>query len=385
MLSVSVTGSGLVCSLGNSVDECTVAMFSSTVNAGSLQLTEFSEPMNVLWYGIEDTVNDTGVERFYRLLEQAVDEAIDSAGISRNDVSRAGLFLGSSSFDLGLSELCYRESLARQGSQALAMEMVSYGQLAGYLRRQKGLRGPDFTYGTACSASANAVLAASRMLAQGQIEHALVVGVDLYNATTIAGFYGLQSLSTDRVRPFDRHRSGMILGESCSAVVLSAKSAMDGSGTTRVLGGASNCDTTSVTATNSDGSRISDVIQEALQDAAVREQDVGVVKAHATASHANDLAEANGMLQVFSRVPPVCALKSCTGHTLGACGVTELVLMSEALKKGLLPGTPGFTSTDPQLGISPLTENFAASQGKPCLLNYFGFGGNNTALVIQHG
>ena len=96
----------------------------------------------------------------------------------------------------------------------------------------------------------------------------------------------------------------------------------------------------------------------------------------------NDTSEAAGIRRVFDELPPVCALKPYVGHTLGACGVTELVLMASALLAGFFPATTGFETADPALMISPVRESRAAPPG--CyLLNYFGFGGHNTALLIE--
>jgi 3-oxoacyl-[acyl-carrier-protein] synthase-1 len=96
----------------------------------------------------------------------------------------------------------------------------------------------------------------------------------------------------------------------------------------------------------------------------------------------NDTGEAAGIRQVFEAPPPICALKPFTGHTLGACGVNELALFSLALNAGFFPATRGFKTPDPSLGLSPSLEALPASDGH-YLLNYFGFGGNNSSLILE--
>jgi len=96
----------------------------------------------------------------------------------------------------------------------------------------------------------------------------------------------------------------------------------------------------------------------------------------------NDLGEAAGMRRVFPELPLVCGLKATIGHTLGACGVNELALFAAALQAGFMPGTPGFEDEDPALQIRPSTAASPAQAGA-YVLNYFGFGGHNSALLLD--
>jgi 3-oxoacyl-[acyl-carrier-protein] synthase-1 len=169
-----------------------------------------------------------------------------------------------------------------------------------------------------------------------------------------------------------------VLGEGVGALVLSAEEA----GGLSLSSGASNSDPFSVTAANPDGGTIAAVQLEALRQAGLDASAVRGIKAHGTASPMNDSGEAAGILRVFPAPPPVCALKPYLGHTLGACGATELVLMASALERGFFPGTPGFEQFDPELGLHPLREASDAPAGD-YLLNYFGFGGNNTSLLLH--
>jgi 3-oxoacyl-[acyl-carrier-protein] synthase-1 len=107
---------------------------------------------------------------------------------------------------------------------------------------------------------------------------------------------------------------------------------------------------------------------------------------HGTASLLNDEAEAAGLLQLFPTMPPICALKPFLGHTLGACGLTELILMWRSLTDAqpFLPATPGIGADASVLGLT-LQQTAVVPAAGLCLLNYFGFGGNNTALLIGNG
>jgi 3-oxoacyl-[acyl-carrier-protein] synthase-1 len=106
------------------------------------------------------------------------------------------------------------------------------------------------------------------------------------------------------------------------------------------------------------------------------------IKAHGTGSPMNDSGEAAVIHRVFPTPPPVCALKSYLGHTLGACGVNELVLMAASLGAKVFPATPGFSEVDPALNVIPTRTTTTATDGH-YLLNYFGFGGHNTVMVVE--
>jgi 3-oxoacyl-(acyl-carrier-protein) synthase len=139
------------------------------------------------------------------------------------------------------------------------------------------------------------------------------------------------------MRPFDDRRDGLVLGEACSALVIGPGD----SDRFHFLSGANVCDTHSMVAAHPGGSTIAAVMHEALTGAKLAAGDITAVKAHGTANPANDDAEAAGLTSVFAPLPPICALKPHLGHTLGASGLTELVLFYRALESGFLAATPG--------------------------------------------
>jgi 3-oxoacyl-(acyl-carrier-protein) synthase len=319
---------------------------------------------------------ETNDGRLTSVVDAVVEEALRGAALTAPQRRAMALYVGSSSFDISESESAYRRELAN-GSGALPLRSSSVANVADGVRRRFDLNGEDFTFNTACTASANGLSYAARMIRSGAIEHALVLGVELINDLTALGFLGLNLLSRSEMRPFDARRDGLVLGEACSAVVL-------GPGDPErfhVLGGASVCDTHSMVSAHADGSSIAAVMREALASARLAAGDIAAVKAHGTANPANDDAEAAGLRSVFAPLPPVCALKPHLGHTLGASGLTELVLCYRAVEDGFLPATPGIGADDPATGIRLNQTERPISRG--CfMLNSFGFGGSNTSLVI---
>jgi 3-oxoacyl-[acyl-carrier-protein] synthase-1 len=320
---------------------------------------------------------DSDEKRLVGVIDTVIEEALDEAGLLASERRRMALCVGSSSFDICVSENRYRRELA-EGGEVLPLRSSSFGNLAEGVRERFGLLGEDYTFNTACTASANGLGYAARLVRAGVVGHALVLGVELLNDLTALGFFGLGLLSRSDMKPFDTERDGLVLGEACSALVV-------GPGDTDRFcwrGDANTCDTTSMVATQSDGSTVSRVIERALCDAQLDPDAISAVKAHGTASPVNDEAEAAGLLRTFATLPPVCAIKPFIGHSLGASGLTELILFYRAIESGFLIASPGIGAETGAFGMVLNQSERAMTHGQ-FVLNSFGFGGNNTSVVIS--
>ena len=379
MTGAYIRGMGLSCALGEDPEKCVSAMQRLQVRPSKVQLDELTEPLRMPYYRIPDPRDLFDSARFECLMQPVVHMAVEQAGLTAAEIRQLPLFIGSSCFSIGLSEIRYAAALVHRPETALPMPVCGYQDIAAIVQQTLGCAGDTYTYNTACTSSANAVLGALRMIELGWYPHVLVIGVELANRITLAGFSGLQ-LVAESVQPFDLARGGIVLGEGIGAVLVSA--VKDDANVLRILGGASNCDTSSVTTANADGNSVAAVLRQTLSNTRLQPQQICGIKAHGTATSTGDTAEAVGMRRVFADLPPVCVLKPYVGHTLGACCVTELVLFASALENGFLPATPGFKTPDPELDIHPLKASSSAPDGH-YLLNHFGFGGNNTVLALE--
>lgn len=369
----------LNCALGANRSACLSTLRTGQPMLADVALDMFDEPLNLRYYRIADGAELLDPERMCRLLPAVLNDALAEAALSIDQRHKLPVFIGSSCFSIGVAESRYAAELVHDRANALAIRQPSYDAIAALVRKIVGTHAPAFTFNTACTSAANALLAAQRCIAIGQYPAALVVGVELANLTTLSGFSALQLLA-ENLKPFDAARTGTVLGEGISAVVLSAER-----GATlrpRITAGANQCDTHGVTGANPDGSSIAAVIMRALRSAGVDSSAIRALKAHATGTPSNDAAEAHGMHRVFPNMPPVCTLKPWIGHTMGASGPNELVLFASALEQGFLPAGAGFETVDAALNISPLRTEQPAERGH-YLLNQFGFGGNNTVLLLE--
>lgn len=308
-----------------------------------------------------------------------VEPLLQKNNLTPTELENCGVFLGTSSLDYSLARLIEGETRKIPGMDR-EKGRVGGGNFAASLMRRFGIRGPSLTCNTACTSSANALLEAAAMLDGGIIDYALVVGLEIFSPTGIEGFMGLQLLSSQAVRPFDRQRDGLVLGEAVGAVLLSRDDIYPSSW--HLLGGRSNCETSSITGADPSGNGIARVIIAALAAAGMKQEDITAIKAHGTGGELMDMAEMRGMELVFSILPPYFSLKPYIGHTLGACGVAELLLLMECVTAGFIPPTLNFHELDSEFRHEPLRQSMELDNG--CfMLNYFGFGGNNTSFIIE--
>ncbi len=307
---------------------------------------------------------------YYDLIVRAMLTAIKDAALSEKELEETALFLGTSSAKLPLNEI-----YAKNDGELL--KDLHMDEVTDIISKRVGIGGFKTIISTACTSSSNALIQAKEMIECGLIQRAIVVGVELYNDLSVMGFDSFMLLSRNKIKPFDRDRDGIILGEAVSAVVLSNKKS-----NFELAGGAIKVDTTSITSPTPEN--LAMVMSEALASAKITPNDIKIIKTHSTATRQNDDAEAKAIHTLFSKkIPKILTLKPYIGHTMGACGTNELVLLMEAIKQGFIPKSIHFENIDEECMIEPCLEAMQVENGY-YLLNYFGFGGNNSCIVFRY-
>ncbi|MBI5970700.1 MAG: hypothetical protein HY884_06060 [Deltaproteobacteria bacterium] len=344
---------------------------------------------------LQAALPEDGQGRTDEAINLAVNEALIEAGLALGGegLRSSALILGSTGF-IYESESLYRRQKALGQALPPPLSGRSVGRVAAGIAKRHALKGPVLTVTTACTSSANALLLAASMIKRGDVKRAIVIGAEMLNAFTLNGFYSLMLLSPEGIKPFDAGRRGLQLGEAAAVIILEAADSMDAAGI-YLSGGANNCDTHNVISTSRDGRLVAEVMKTAMNAAGVFAADIAAIKAHGTGSLDNDSTEASAMRLVFeeggkgekgsAKVPPFTGLKGCMGHTLGACGAVETVAFFKCLKEGFIPSAMGFKDVDPGIGLSPLTTARMMDNASGFyMLNFFGFGGNNTSLVFRY-
>jgi 3-oxoacyl-[acyl-carrier-protein] synthase-1 len=377
---VYICGQAVHFALGDDMERVIDSMKTNRVQVVNIPLSLIDSNFSRPYYRLsaKDSDRTQGSEKYYYdVLFDTIEAAIDDAGLSPDEIEALPVFFGSTSNDIPIYEDTYETS-----RNVLSQTSPGYGNISNDIANHFNIKAACYTFTTACTSSANGIIFAADMIAQGFINRALVVGYDLFSNLGFYGFESLKLISPSPCKPFDKSREGIILGEGCGALILDQKSKTPND--FHYLGGANVCDTYSVTTHNPAGDQIAAVMREALNRAGVGSHQIDAVKAHATGSYHNDLTEGNGLKQIFrDRIPSVTGLKPFIGHTVGACGVIELILYTEAIKRGFLPATLGFEEIDDEINIEPITEPVSIQPGI-FLLNYFGFGGNCVSLVVSN-
>ncbi|MCK5854875.1 MAG: hypothetical protein KAG56_06600, partial [Sulfurovaceae bacterium] len=355
---IYIEGYALISSLGKSVKKSVESLKEELVSPLQIESLKYYK------------ISDIEPLEYYNIIEKVVRVAIEDAKLSQEELKSTALFIGTSSAKLPLNEHHAKES-------GVLLKDLYMSEVSQIIAQRVGLQGYRTIISTACTSSSNALIQAKEMIESGLIAKAIVVGVELQNELSIKGFDSFMLLSKDKLRPFDKNRDGIILGEALSAVVLGKEPS-----SFSLAGGAITVDTSSITAPHFENLKM--VMSQAIESAKILPKDIEVIKAHATASIQNDISEAKAIHLLFKEnIPTILTLKPYIGHTMGACGTNELTLLLESLKQGFIPKSIHFETVDEECDIIPTQEQSPAKEGY-YLLNYFGFGGNNSSLVLKY-
>ena len=305
--------------------------------------------------------------------------AVEKAA-SRHGRARIGVFMGTSTAGILQTELAYRRR-APDGSLPPDFDYRrthNTFSIAEYVRTRLGLEGPCAAISTACSSSAKAFASAARLIEAGLIDAAVVGGVDTLCLTTLYGFDSLQLLSRDPCRPYDAARDGISIGEAAAFALLEREG--DG-GAMHLLGAGESCDAHHMSAPHPEGLGARLAMERALDSAGLAAADVDYVNLHGTATPSNDAAEDRAVTSLLGAAVPCSSTKGMTGHALGAAGGLEALIAVLAIEEGLIPGSPGTRTIDPQLRANYVVSGREAAIAV-AMSNSFGFGGSNCSLVF---
>ncbi|WP_043750367.1 beta-ketoacyl-[acyl-carrier-protein] synthase family protein [Imhoffiella purpurea] len=304
---------------------------------------------------------------------------------ARYGPERIGLFLGTSTSGLEHTEAAYRRR-ARSGTRDLGDDLRfdhthSNFSLGAFCRSRLGIGGPTQVVSTACSSSAKVFATASRHLASGLCDAAIVGGADTLCATTLHGFASLELLAPEPCRPWGRDRRGIALGEGAGFVLLE-RIAPDPD-RPALLGYGESSDAHHISSPHPEGLGPALAMRAALERAGLAPGSIDYLNLHATGTPANDRAEDLGIAHCFDRPPRASGTKGWTGHTLGAAGVTEVVICLLTLEHGFLPENLNRGERDPDLKLDVLEAGIDL-EPRIVMTNSFGFGGTNASLVLGY-
>lgn len=241
------------------------------------------------------------------------------------------------------------------------------------------------TLSTACSSAANAFIFAANLIRSGQAERVVAGGAECLSSFHLNGFHSLMILDRENCRPFDASRAGLNLGEGAAFVVLESEEAARRRGArilARLTGFGNACDAYHQTASSENGEGAYRAMCQALECAGLDASEIDYINAHGTGTPNNDASESAALRRLFGdAMPPVSSTKSLTGHTTSASGAIEAVFCLLALQYAFIPPQYAFTTPDPAC-IVPARGGEKALRNVLC--NSFGFGGNDSSILLSH-
>ncbi|HXZ38586.1 MAG TPA: beta-ketoacyl-ACP synthase II [Thermodesulfobacteriota bacterium] len=342
------------------------------------------------------------VDRFGQFALVAAKEALADSGLrmDREDAHRVGVIVGA-----GMGGMVMGEREVTQLYQQLRphrvhpnlIPAITLNSASGILAMAYGAKGPNLTISTACSSSAHALGQALNCIRSGQADTVMAAGADAsITPLVFAGFCSLRALSTKfnetpakASRPFDRLRDGFVLGEGAGALILESLSHAKKRKArvyAEVAGYAATSEAYHMVIPREDGVEIAETIRLALKDAGIAPAQVDYINAHATSTPVGDNVEIKGIRQVFKgRAEKVAinATKSLIGHTLGAAGAIGGVATALSIETGQIHPTINYDEPDAECKLPGISRSAQERPVKVALVNSFGFGSNNAAVVFR--
>lgn len=326
-------------------------------------------------------------ERLHRVAQMmilALGEALAQAPGFQPELSVVGTTSGGMTF----GEEYYRGLKGiRASTRSAASLIANYTPQKPVMDAQEafGLSAPCQVIANACASGTNAIGHAFECVRSGRYQRVLTGGYDALSELVFVGFDSLQASTAERCRPFDRERSGLVLGEGAAILLLeNFDSARDRGAkiVAEITGYGISTDNHHLTQPNPSGSGARQAMEGALQSAGIAAAEIDYVNAHGTATPFNDAAEGKAIVELFDGVA-VSSTKGMMGHSLGAAGAIEAVFSVLALQNQFLPPNINFRNGDAGLDLNIIANSSQPGGLRTVLSNSFGFGGTNASVIIR--
>ena len=403
---VVVTGLGAVTPIGNNVDD-----FWTSVKAGKIgfdHITKFDTTdykchiaAELKDFNPQDFMDRKAAKRmepFSQYAVAAAKQAIDDSGldIEKEDPYMVGCAIGSG---IGSLQAMERETqkLYEKGPNRvnpLLVPLMICNMAAGNVSIQFGLKGKSINDVTACATGTNTIGEAYRSIQYGEADVMVAGGTEgSVCPIGIAGFTALTALSTvdDPAKcslPFDKNRSGFVMGEGAGIVILEELEHAKARGAkiyAEVVGYGCSSDAYHITSPQEDGAGAARAMTNAMSDAGVTPADVKYINAHGTGTHHNDLFETRAIKLAFGDEAAnlkINSTKSMIGHLLGAAGAVEFITCVKEIQDGFIHKTVGYETPDEEIDLNYCKDSYEESV-EYALSNSLGFGGHNASILLK--
>ena len=385
---ISVTGMGILCAIGNNQQEVLASLRNKASGIGRmkyLQSVHTDIPVGEIKLSTEEMkqqlgiTGDAPVSRTSVMGAIAVREALKQAGIEDVSGKRVALISGTTVGVMDVTEQIFEKTGTDPEQQGMP-HSHECGQSTKEIAMYSGLQDARCcTICTACSSALNAIMVGSEMLKNDEVDLVVAGGSEPLSKLHLNGFNTLMILDRERCRPFDETRAGLNLGEGAAFVVLQKD--VQG-GLAHVRGYANRCDAFHQTATSKNGEGATLAMTGALRMAGLQPRDIQYINAHGTGTPDNDASESAAFKRVFGAdLPDMSSTKSYTGHTTSAAGSVETVICILAMLHDFVPASLGWQHPMPD-GVIPSPGRTGIKLDN-VMCNSFGFGGNDSSLILS--
>lgn len=408
---VVITGVGALTPIGNTLPEYWEGLKNG--KSGAAPITKFDTTLFKTKFACEVKGFDAGnfmdrkearkLDPFAQYAMVAADEAIKDSNLPTTGLNhdRIGVIWGSGIGGLLTFQEEMRSFAAGDGTprfNPFFIPKMIPDLSAGHISIKYGFRGPNYVTVSACASSTNAIYDAYTFLKLGKAD--IIVSGGSEAAVCIAGVGGFNALKAlserndspeTASRPYDKDRDGFVLGEGAGALILEEYEHAKKRGAkiyAEIIGGGMSADAYHITAPHPEGLGITKVMENALEEAGIKPQEVDYVNTHGTSTPLGDIGEIKAIQKVFGEHAykmNISSTKSMTGHLLGAAGAIEALACILAIREGVIPPTINHFVDDPELDPKlNLTFNKAQKRDvKIALSNTFGFGGHNFSVILK--
>jgi len=331
---------------------------------------------------------------------QVAKDILQSSGLSRDFITsgRLGVAFGSTHGSPTVQRDIYKTFFGDLDSKFSSIGAVDYLRsmvhtTAVNITRMFGITGRVIASSTACTTSSQSIGFGYETIKYGMQDAMICGGADEYDTTTVAVFDNLLACSVDfndqphrTPRPFDAGRDGLVVGEGGGAILLEEYESAKRRGADilgEIIGFGCNNNGGDMILPNLDG--ITATLRLTLESAGISPDDVDFISAHATATKMGDVIESQAIAEVYGNGPLVTGLKSYMGHTMGTCGVIELILTLYMMEQGFIAPTLNLDNVDERCSMLRHTRQLTDTAIRIAAIQNFAFGGVNTCLLIKNG
>jgi 3-oxoacyl-[acyl-carrier-protein] synthase II len=396
-----ITGMGIVTSLGAGIKTTALALKESRPAINTISSFDASRHKtsqggevspDILEYDLGRDAR-LRLDRSSKLLLLACREALESAGLvySKEKCIKAPLILGTTLGGMLAAQRYHRAMLLNEDLHKYAPLMADAhsSHQPFHVASIMGINGETLVLNNACASGLSAIGCAFQRVRFGKVDLAIAGGYDEMSDFTHAGFNALQLITSDKCRPFDKNRNGLVIGEGAGVVVIEEMEhalRRRASICAEIIGYGQSSDAYHITRPDPQAQGAAGAIRMAIAEACIKPDEVDYVNAHGTGTSTNDAMETKALhlaLGTHSRKALVSSTKPFTGHLLGAAGAVEAIFSIIALQEGMVPENLNFNTPDPECDLNIVTGGSKNQCLKIALSNSFGFGGSNSAILLK--